>query len=117
MFLRCAYYVGTVRPEDQEAFDRYVREVHLPMVAKWPRLKSLRLLKNNGRPYLDEAPIHYHCFELGFATQEDMDFCMASPERAETRRVSREDFPKFRALFHGDVHHVNYEVTDLPTSG
>lgn len=115
MFVRCAYYVGTVRQEDQETFDRYVRDVHMPMVARWPRLKSLRLLKNNGQPYLGEAPRYYQCFELGFATQADMDFCMASPERKETRQVSAADFAMFKGLFQGEVHHVNYEVTDFPT--
>src|SRR5580692_2656649 len=107
MFVRCACYVGTVRPEDQETFDRYVREVHMPMVARWPRLKSLRLLKNDGQPYLGEAPRYYQCFELTFATQADMDFCMASPDRAETRRVSQQDFALFKGLFQGEVHHVN----------
>jgi uncharacterized protein (TIGR02118 family) len=115
MLVRCAYYVGTVRPEDQERFDRYVREVHLPDVAKWPRLRRLRLLKNNGEPYLGEAPRYYQCFELSFDTQEDMDFCMASAERTETRRISQGDLASFKGLFQGEVHHVNYEVTEFPT--
>jgi uncharacterized protein (TIGR02118 family) len=114
MMVRCAYYVGTVRPEDQARFDDYVLRVHLPMVAKWPRLKGLRLLKNNGQPYLGEAPRYYHCFELSFESQEDMDFCMASPDRAETRRISAEDFGTFKGLFQGEVHHINYEVTEIP---
>jgi len=113
MLVRCAYYVGTVRPEDQERFDAYVRGVHLPNVAKWPRLRRLRLLKNDGQPYLGEAPRYYQCFELTFASQEDMDFCMASPERAETRRISQRDFASFRGLFQGEVHHVNYVVTEF----
>jgi uncharacterized protein (TIGR02118 family) len=115
MLVRCAYYVGTVRPEDQERFDRYVRDVHLPDVAKWPRLRRLRLLKNNGQPYLGEAPRYYQCFELSFDTQEDMDFCMASPERAETRRISQADLASFKGLFQGEVHHVNCEVTEFST--
>lgn len=117
MMVRCAYYVGTVRPEDRERFDRYVLDVHLPDVAKWPHLKGLRLLKNDGAPYLGEAPRYYQCFELSFATQADMDACMASPERAETRRVAQADFATFKGLFHGEVHHVNYTVTDIPVAG
>jgi len=113
MLVRCAYYVGTVRPEDQGRFDAYVRDVHLPDVAKWPRLRRLRLLKNDGQPYLGEAPRYYQCFELTFDSQEDMDFCMASPERAETRRISQCDFASFRGLFQGEVHHVNYMVTEF----
>ena len=114
MFVRCAYYMGTVAPENRQVFDDYVRDVHLPDVAKWPRLRRLRLLKNNGEPYLGEAPRYYQCFELSFDSQADMDFCMASKERAETRRQSALDIGKFKGLFVGEVHHVNYEVTDFP---
>jgi uncharacterized protein (TIGR02118 family) len=110
--VRCAYYVGTVKPEDQAVFDAYCRDVHMPMVALWPRLKRLRLLKNDGKPYLGEAPRYYQCFELTFENQADMDFCMASPDRAETRRISALDHAKFKGLFQGEVHHVNYEVKD-----
>ena len=116
MFVRCAYYVGTVAPENQRAFDDYVLNVHLPDVAAWPRLRLLRLLKNDGLPYLGEAPRYYQCFELNFDTQEDMDFCMASPERVATRKQSAEDYGKFKGLFIGEVHHVNYKVTDIPKS-
>jgi uncharacterized protein (TIGR02118 family) len=114
MFVRCAYYVGTVAPENRKTFDDYVLNVHLPDVASWPRLRRLRLLKNNGEPYLGEAPRYYQCFELCFDTQDDMDFCMASQARVATRRQAAEDAAKFKGLFIGEVHHVNYQVTDIP---
>lgn len=114
MFVRCAYYLGTVKPENRERFDRYIREVHMPMVADWPHLRDLKLLKSDGRPFIAEAPKYYHAFELYFDTQEDMDRCMASEERKETRRVSAEDFDTFKGLFEGEVHHVNYRITDIP---
>lgn len=113
MFVRCAYYIGTVRAEDQEKFDRYIREVHLPDVANWPHLRRLRLLKNNGQPYEGEAPRIYQCFELSFDTQADMDACMASAERVETRRIARQDIDSFKGLFQGEVIHVNYEVSEF----
>ena len=114
MFVRCAYYVGTVALENREAFDEYVLNVHLPDVVSWPRLRRLRLLKNNGQPYLGEAPRYYQCFELSFDTQEDMDFCMASQARVATRKQATDDSARFKGLFIGEVHHVNYEVTDIP---
>ena len=114
MLVRCAYYVGTVAPENRKAFDDYVLNVHLPDVASWPRLRRLRLLKNNGEPYLGEAPRYYQCFELTFDTQQDMDFCMASQARVATRKQAAEDIARFKGLFIGEVHHVNYEVTDIP---
>lgn len=117
MLVRCAKYMGTVAPENQQAFDDYVRNVHLPDVATWPRLQGLRLLKCNNQPYLGEAPRFYHTFELAFANQADMDYCMASEARRLTRKQSAEDIGKFKGLFAGDVYHVNYEVIDFPTGG
>jgi hypothetical protein len=114
MLVRCAYYHGTVAPENRKTFDDYVLNVHLPDVASWPRLLCLRLLKNNGEPYLDEAPRYYQCFELSFDSQQDMDFCMASQARVATRKQAAEDIARFKGLFIGEVHHVNYEVTDIP---
>jgi uncharacterized protein (TIGR02118 family) len=114
MFVRCAYYVGTVDPKDQQTFDDYVLKVHLPMVATWPRLRRLRLLKNNGKPYEGEAPRYYQVFELSFDSQEDMDFCMASEERKYCRKVSAQDIGKFKGLFKGEVHHINYEAAEIP---
>src|SRR3954467_7984334 len=114
MLVRCAYYVGTVARENRKTFDDYVLNVHLPDVASWPRLRRLRLLKNNGEPYLGEAPRYYQCFELSFDSQEDMDYCMASQARVETRKQAAQDLGKFKGLFIGAVHHVNYEVTDIP---
>lgn len=114
MLVRCAYYMGTVPPEDKERFDRYVQDVHLPMVAAWPRLRGLRLLRNDGKVYQGEAPRYYHCFELSFASQEDMDFCMASEDRRLTRERSAADHATFKGLFRGEVHHINYEVIDIP---
>lgn len=114
MLVRCAYYVGTVRPEDKERFDGYVQDVHLPMVAAWPRLRGLRLLRNDGKVYQGEAPRYYQCFELSFDSQEDMDLCMASEDRRLTRERSAGDRATFKGLFRGEVHHINYEVIDIP---
>jgi len=114
MLVRCAYYVGTVAPEDRERFDRYVETVHLPMVAAWPRLRGLRLLRSDGRAYEGETPRHYQCFELAFNSQADMDACMMSDERRRTRAQSAADIAHFKGLFRGEVHHVNCEVIKIP---
>ncbi|MGF7158824.1 uncharacterized protein (TIGR02118 family) [Rhodoligotrophos appendicifer] len=114
MFVRCALYYGTVKPENRKHFDDYVRDIHLPMVADWPHLRDLKLLKNEGAPFLAEQPKYYHAFELYFDNEADMDACMASEERKECRRVSAEDFDSFKGLFEGEVHHVNFKITDIP---
>lgn len=112
-FLRCAYYMGTVAPQNRSGFDSYIRDVHLPDVANWPHLRHLRRLKNDGRPFMEEKPKYYQAFELAFDSQADMDDCMASEQRKETRRISAQDRNKFKGLFEGEVHHVNYSCRDF----
>ena len=110
MLALCAYYEGTV-PENQEAFDQYIESVHLPLVASYPRLRALRYLK--GVPRDGVEPKYYLSFELFFDSLED--FQVAAKSEARNRAV--EDTKNFTAQFEGDIHHVMYEVTDIPVAG
>jgi hypothetical protein len=83
----------------------------LPLVAKFPRIHALRLLR--GQPYQGVPPRFYQVFELCFLTQEDLEVAMASAER----QVAREDLKNFRPLFRGEIHHVNYEIREIPIPG
>lgn len=107
MLALCAYYEGTV-PENPQAFDHYVETVHLPLVAKYPRLRALRYLK--GEPRDGVAPKYYLSFELFFDSLED--FQVAS--KSEARNLAVEDAKKLAAQFEGEIHHVMYEVKDIP---
>ncbi len=106
MLALCAYYEGT--PRDPRAFDRYVEEVHLPLVARYPRLRQLRYLK--GAPRDGVAPKYYLSFELFFDSIEDFQVAAKSPQR--DRAVA--DAATLGAGFEGTIHHVMYEVNDIP---
>jgi uncharacterized protein (TIGR02118 family) len=110
MLALCAYYEGTV-PENQEAFDQYIESVHLPLVASYPRLRALRYLK--GVPRDGVEPKYYLSFELFFDSLED--FQVAAKSEARNRAV--EDTKNFTAQFEGEIHHVMYEVKDIPVAG
>ena len=110
MLALCANYEGTV-PENQKDFDRYIETVHLPLVAKYPRLRAMRYLK--GVPRDGVAPKYYLSFELFFDSLEDFQFAAKSEER--NRAVA--DTKNFVDSFEGEIHHVMYEVHDIPVSG
>ena len=110
MLALCAYYEGTV-PENQEAFDQYIESVHLPLVASYPRLRALRYLK--GVPRDGVEPKYYLSIELFFDSLED--FQVAAKSEARNRAV--EDTKNFTAQFEGEIHHVMYEVKDIPVAG
>ncbi len=109
MLALCAYYEGTVL-ENQEAFDQYIESVHLPLVARYPRLRALRYLK--GVPRDGVAPKYYLSFELFFDSLQD--FQVAA--RSEQRNRAVEDARNFAAQFEGEIHHVMYEVKDIPVA-
>ena len=110
MLALCANYEGTVAG-DQEAFDQYIETVHLPLVAKYPRLRALRYLR--GVPRDGIAPKYYLSFELFFDSLEDFHIAAKSEERDH----AVEDAKKFADQFEGEIQHVMYEVKDIPVAG
>ena len=106
MLALCAYYEGGVR--NKQRFDDHVENVHLPLVAKYPGLKALRYLK--GIPRDGRAPRFYLAFELYFESEEDLATALGS----EVRQSARDDVDNFLPLFKGEVHHVLYEVEEIP---
>ena len=106
MLALCAYWEGTV--QEKERFDDHVEKVHLPLVAEYPRLQALRYLK--GIPRDGQAPRFYLAFELYFESEEDLAVALGS----EVRQTARDDVDNFLPLFEGEVHHVLYQVEDIP---
>jgi len=106
MMALCAYYEGT--PADPAAFDRHVEDVHLPLVARYPRLRALRYIK--GMPRDGVAPKYYLSFELFFDSAEDFQVAAGSEERDRAVR----DAAALNAGFDGEIHHVMYEVSEIP---
>ena len=108
MLKLCAYYLGDVDEADRARFDAHVEETHLPLVARYPGLKSLEYHKSI--PWNGKAPEYYLAFELGFEDQAAFDLAMAS----DIRQTARDDLGNFLPMFKGTVHHVLYEVAEPP---
>ena len=75
------------QPEDTAAFDAHYRDVHAPIVARYPKLVSVRLTRADGiggRP----APF-YLMAEMSFATRADLDEALASDPGRESGRDLR----------------------------
>ncbi|MGH8692074.1 MAG: EthD family reductase [Burkholderiales bacterium] len=98
-----SYFVRyDIEPADLEAFMRYYREQHVPLVARWPGLKRMvlhtpaqwndRFAVNRGRTVL--------LAQLEFDDRESLERAFASPERA----AARQDFKRFPS-YEGTVTH------------
>ena len=75
------------QPDDPEAFDAHYRDVHTPIVERYPKLRSLRLTKVTGvagRP----APF-YLMAEMLFDSDQDLADAVGSAPSAESARDLR----------------------------
>jgi uncharacterized protein (TIGR02118 family) len=83
-------------------FLRRYREVHVPMVARWPGLR--RMMLHTPVEWRDPFPVNEGAAvlmaQLEFDSEEAMNRAFASPERA----AAREDFKRFMT-FEGTVTH------------
>jgi uncharacterized protein (TIGR02118 family) len=95
----CVFYYG--KPEDPAAFDTYYWRHHLPLVARWPKIK--RIVISKGQPDDDL----YQMAELYFDSRREMEAALRSPERALAAEDSK-NLPRFN----GEVKRRTFEVTD-----
>ena len=95
----CVFYYG--KPEDPVVFDKYYWDRHLPLVARWPLLKRIVLIK--GQPGDDI----YQIAEMYFDSLADVEAALRSPERAVTAEDGKR-LPRFI----GEVKRGTFEVKD-----
>ena len=78
---------------DLASFQRRYREVHVPLVARWPGLR--RMVLHTPLEWRDPFPVNKGravlLAQLEFDSEEAMNRAFASPERA----AAREDFKRF----------------------
>ena len=74
-------------PEDPAAFDAHCRDIHAPIVRRYPGLRDLRLTRTDGvggRP-----PAFYLIAEMAFDSRADLDAALASEAGVESGRDLR----------------------------
>ena len=98
-----SYFVRyDITVSDLDAFVRRYRDVHVPLVARWPGLQ--RMVLHTPVEWRDPFPVNRGkaalMAQLEFDSEEAMNRAFASPERA----AAREDFKQFMT-FEGTVTH------------
>jgi uncharacterized protein (TIGR02118 family) len=75
------------QPEDPAAFDAHYRDVHAPIVERYPNLVSMRLTRADG---VGGRPAAYYLMaEMSFAARADLDEALASDAGRESGRDLR----------------------------
>ena len=75
------------QPEDPAAFDAHYRDVHSPIVARYPKLLATHLTRPDGVGGREAA--FYLMAEMQFATRADLDDALASEAGRESGRDLR----------------------------
>jgi uncharacterized protein (TIGR02118 family) len=74
-------------PEDPAAFDAHYRDVHAPIVRRYPKLRDLRLTWTDGVG--DRPPAFHLLAEMRFDSRADLDEALASEPGRESGRDLR----------------------------
>jgi uncharacterized protein (TIGR02118 family) len=74
-------------PEDPAAFDAHYRDVHAPIVGRYPNLLGMRLTRADGVGGRPAA--FYLVAEMSFASRVDLDAALASEAGIESGRDLR----------------------------
>jgi uncharacterized protein (TIGR02118 family) len=75
------------QPEDPAAFDAHYRDVHGPIVRRYPALRDLRLTRTDG--VAGRQPPFYLVAEMVFDSRADVDAALASEAGIESGRDLR----------------------------
>ena len=107
MFVRCAFFKGTIIPGNETAFHAHWQENLVPLWSNFPNLLELRVLKevesddpNNSFPLV---------MAMKFATREDINMALDSPVRWKSKETSKRLFE----LFNGDVIHTVFDASQF----
>ena len=74
-------------PEDPAAFDAHYRDVHAPIIARYPGLVSVRLTRPEGVGGRSAA--HHLMAEMSFASRADLDAALVSDAGRDSGRDLR----------------------------
>ena len=74
-------------PEDPAAFDTHYRDVHTPIVRRYPNVRGIRLTRTDG--VAGRPPDFYLMAEMAFDSRADLDAALGSEAGIESGRDLR----------------------------
>ena len=105
MYIRCAYFEGTIKNSDKATFKHHVITEMVPLIQQFPGLIELRVnwdvwVENNAPPIILKL-------EMVFNSLEDIETALNSKIRAQNKIKSAQIMP----LLKGRVFHINHSCT------
>ena len=75
------------QPDDTDAFDEHYRDVHTPIVLRYPKIRGIRLTRTDGVG--GRLPSYYLVAEMTFDSRADLDEALASDAGQQSARDLR----------------------------
>jgi uncharacterized protein (TIGR02118 family) len=75
------------QPDDTDAFDEHYRDVHTPIVLRYPKIRGIRLTRTDGVG--GRLPSYYLVSEMMFDSRADLDEALASDAGQQSARDLR----------------------------
>lgn len=107
MFVRCAFFKGRIKPEQEDAFHTLIEERLMPLWAAFPGAEQVRVLRSLESDS-ESMPLPL-VVVMHFATRQAMDTALASDARARARAASE----ALLELFEGEVVHTVFAADEL----
>jgi hypothetical protein len=104
MWIRSAFWTGAPKAGSVDAFHAAIDGLLVPALRELPGVLDANALWPRRRE--DEPPTIACQILVEFATRDDVDLMLASPER----RALRERVVEVAGLFDGAISHIDYEV-------
>ena len=104
MFIRCAFFLGRVKPGHEEAFTRYVEDRLVPLWTQFPGAQEVRVLRQAESDVQD--PRLEMVLAIRYPSREAIEAAMASEARYRSRDVTK----GLLEMFEGTVFHTVFDA-------
>jgi len=108
MFIRCAFFKGTVKEGYQDKFDAYIDAVLVNTWRAFPGAQEVRVLREVESDNPD-IPLEL-VIAIKFDSRDAIDAALKSPERFDSREKSK----KLIDMFDGEVFHTVFRAEHFP---
>jgi hypothetical protein len=104
MIIRQAFFEGTIREGQEEAFKAYVRNKLMPMWLAFPGIREVRVLYDIERD--EGAPNYPMVLSTMYDSREALAVALDSSIRYESREVTK----GLLEMFDGHIHHHVFDL-------
>lgn len=108
MFIRCAFFRGTIKPGRKAEFDAHIQAELVALWTRFPHVQEVRVLRQVESDTTDPH------FEMVLAMRFPSREAIAEALDSKTRYASREASKRLFELFDGDVFHTVFCADEFP---